>query len=466
VRNDRFSSPLGRAARLKTPRSSSPPAALAPRTKSDNPVAVFLATVIYWLIMVRVVIPGFFDYAPDIDAIAMAEKYATFSAITWLSFLFVPCFLLASRTQLLLRVFRSTNRWFLALLALCTLSVVWSIDTHATISRLSHLYAVTLGCVAVVLVGWNASRLQQATRPVLTVLLVGSLIFGIVSPELAITPPIPPDTKFYWHGLTSQKNQLGSVAALGALFWFHGWVSREVKWLPALCGWLVSVTCLILSRSSTSLMALTFASVLMLMLVKTSPAVRRYMPYIITLFVTMVLAYACAVLKVIPGLDFLLAPITALSGKDQTFSGRAQIWDIMRDHIQYAPIMGSGYGGYWAGPLPSSPSYIFVHVMYFYPSEAHNGYLDVISDLGFVGLALLIGFIVVYITQSLRLWRVNRAQASLFIALIFEQMLANLSETHWLFMGNDWVVLTLATCALGRSLMKTNSAPGLQPRLR
>jgi exopolysaccharide production protein ExoQ len=418
--------------------------------------------------MARVLIPGFFDYDPNANVLELAQKYAVLSLITWLSFLIIPCFLLASRMALLVRVVRSTNRFFIILLVFATLSAVWSIEAHATFSRLSHAWAIILDCLAVVLVGWNASRVQQVTRPILTVLLAGSLLFGLVAPGLAITPPIPPDTQYYWHGLAAQKNGLGSLAAVGALFWFHGWASREVKWLPALCGWAISMACLVLSRSSTSLMATTFASALLLMMSRSSPALRRYMPYIIAAFVVMVLVYALAVLKIVPALEFILKPIFALSGKDATFSARTQIWEIVRAHIQHAPMLGTGYGGYWIGPVSSSPSYVFLRVMYFYPSEAHNGYLDTINDLGYVGLMLLLAYIVAYIAQSLRVWRINRTQGALYIALIFQQMLANLSETHWLFIGNNFIVLTLATFAIGRTLMEANPARAAQrnPRLR
>ena len=377
-----------------------------------------------------------------------------FNKITWLSFLAIPCLLLASRISLSMRVLRSTNRYFLLLLAFATLSVIWSVDRVASISRITHALAVILVCFAVAVVGWNATRLQQVTRPVLTILLLGSLIFGLVAPDLAITPPVPPDTNSYWHGLTSQKNQLGSIASIGAILWLHGWASREVKLLPAFAGWVISMACIVLSRSATSLMATVLASILLLMLLRTAPSMRRYMPYIVGIFVTFTLAYSLAVLKVIPALDFLIKPIMVLSGKDPSFSGRTQIWDVIRAHIQLSPLIGSGYGGYWGGPVPTSPSYVFLGIMYFYPSEAHNGYLDTINDLGYVGLVLLLGYIIAFIRQSLRLFRINHSQAGLYLALIFQQLLANLSETHWLYIANDFIVLTLATFGLSRSLLE------------
>jgi len=437
---------------LRTARPSPARTTDVPR-RQDGKLQVFLVTAVYWLLIVRVIVPGFFDYGPDTKMLEVAARDAVFNKITWLSFLFIPLVLLASRSALTVRLLRRTNKFFLALLAFATISVLWSIDPASSGSRITHALTVVLDCLAVAVVGWNSRRVQQVTRPILTLMLIGSIVFGLFWPDLAITPPLPPDTKYYWHGLATQKNGLGSLASLAAVFWFHGWASREVKWLPALAGIAISLTCMALSRSSTALMATALVWMLMLLMLRTLPSMRRYMPYIVGAFVALTLAYSMAVLKVVPGLDILLKPVTALSGKDTTFTARTQIWDIIRAHIQQSPVIGSGYGGYWAGPTPTSPSYIFLRVMYFYPSEAHNGYLDIINDLGYAGLLLLLGYLVTYIRQALRLLRSNYTQSALYLGLIFQQLLTNLSETHWLFVGHDFIVFTLATLGLARSLL-------------
>jgi len=79
------------------------------------------------------------------------------------------------------------------------------------------------------------------------------------------------------------------------------------------------------------------------------------------------------------------------------------------------------------------------------PDGAHNGYLDVINDLGYIGLFLLLGYLIVYIRQSLRLLQIDYAQATLYLALMFQQLLTNLSESHWFILSDDFVILTFAT---------------------
>jgi len=451
------------------PRMSATPSAVATRRSTDTKSSILLIAFIYWLVIARLIIPGLGDYSADADILAIAARDAVFNKITWLSFLFIPMIMIARRSALTMRVLRATNVYFLALLGFAIVSIAWSIDTGASASRITHMITIVLICIACVVVGWNPRRVQELSRPILLIMLIGSLIFGILSPDLAWTPPVPPDMNFYLHGLAPQKNGLGSIASLAAVFYFHGWASRELRPLPFFFGFSISCLCLVLCRSSTGVMASALVCIFLTMMLRSSPAMRRYKPYFVGGFVVFTVAYSMAVLKVVPGLDVLLSPVQMLSGKDATFTARTQIWAIIREHIQQHQLLGTGYGGYWAGPIPSSPSYVFLDKMYFYPAEAHNGYLDIINDLGYVGLLVLIGYLVTFLRQGLKLLRSNFAQAALYLALLFQQLLTNLSETHWIFVGHDFVVFTLITFGLARSLVDTaaaSRAPVPQPVTR
>jgi exopolysaccharide production protein ExoQ len=106
--------------------------------------------------------------------------------------------------------------------------------------------------------------------------------------------------------------------------------------------------------------------------------------------------------------------------------------------------------------------------LYFWPSESHNGYLEVVNDLGFVGLIGLLGYIAVYVRQSLRLFTFDRAQGALYLAIFFLQAITNLSESAW-FSANGVlpvIIVTLATCALARGLLEQNRARSLQAPAR
>jgi O-antigen ligase len=90
--------------------------------------------------------------------------------------------------------------------------------------------------------------------------------------------------------------------------------------------------------------------------------------------------------------------------------------------------------------------------MWFYPTEAHNGYLDVMNDLGIVGLICLLVFIVWFIRQALQLMAFDRSQAALYLALLFQETVINMSESDFFSRTSTFAILLLAVTCLSRQL--------------
>jgi O-antigen ligase len=350
---------------------------------------------------------------------------------------------------------REVNKFLIAFLALVLLSTAWSIEPAITLTRFLALLTICLVCGGCVMVGWHDRRFQEILRSIFTALMVGSLIFGIVAPDLAKEHGSTISLAGAWRGLMGQKNEFGHAASITAFLWVHGLLAKEVKFRNFAFGFSAAVACLMLSRSSTSMLAALFSIMLLLLLLRGPKGKRRYMAFIVAVFAGMILLYSLAVLNIFPGLDFLLEPVVALTGKDATFSGRTQIWAVIREHISQRPLLGTGYGAYWI-PLPTSPSWVFMNgKTNFYPTEAHSGYLDIINDLGYVGLLCLLGFLLVYLRQSLALLKFDYKQATLYLALLFEELISNLTESSWLSSaGFAMAILTLATFALARALLE------------
>src|SRR5262249_11964775 len=153
-----------------------------------------------------------------------------------------------------------------------------------------------------------------------------------------------------WHGLATQKNGLGSLAAIGTLLWVHAVLAREARWPAAAIGLTVSLVCLFFSRSSTSLLTTAFTVPLIVFLIRSPRGLRPWMPWMVSAFALGLLMYSLAVLRLVPGLEILLRPIGTLTEKDPTFSGRTGIWSLVSEHIALRPFLGGGFGAYWVGP--------------------------------------------------------------------------------------------------------------------
>jgi exopolysaccharide production protein ExoQ len=423
----------------------------------DDRSLVLVATLV-WVTILRIVVPGFFDYTSD-DATIIENGGSVGNQIIWLSLVLVPVILLRHRIRLTWILLRTVNGWFLLLTLYACASVLWSIDTGSTLRRLSHLIGIYVVCATVCLVGWNARRFQDVLRPVLTALMVGSILFGLVRPDLAITGPnlAAGDPGGHWRGLTIHKNALGSVSSFAAILWFQAFLYRETKWWAIFIGMSSSLACLYLSDSSTSLAGTAMVIMFLLFGKLTPPSMRRQVtPIMIWAFLVTIILYGLAAMKLVPGLNDLISLATSAVGKDTSFAGRTPIWDLVKANIALHPILGTGYGGFWVGPVDTSPSYEFFKRLYFYPGEAHNGYLDIVLDLGYVGLVLLGAFIARYLVLSNRLLQIDRSQALLYMSLMLYFLLANLTESSWLTIGPNpnWMMVGLAIFAMSRQLLE------------
>ncbi len=444
------------------PRPQSPTAA-RPATRKD-PLGLLVAILVCFQILYMTVPTDILDPPPEPTALDLENLASSplvnmmapnpVSRFIKLALIAISAVVIIKRASMALLLLRRLNLFFRIFLVLVPVSYLWSISPGDTLARYVSVMSEVAICMAFCLGGWHAERFQKILRPTVTVLLVGSVLLGLYDPNLVMEHG-GGTLKNAWHGLTSQKNQFGQLSGFGVLLWLHAAMSKQSKLWLALPGMALSFTCVLLSRSSTSLMATTFASMFMLLAMRTPGSLRRYIPYLVTTLSAAVLTYALAVLNIIPGTGILLEPIAALTGKDTTFSARSIIWDIIKEHIQLSPWVGSGYGAYWIGAVPWSPSAIFLSRMYFYPTESHNGYLEIVNDLGYLGLVCLFGFLLTYVRQCLQLAKVDRAQGFLYLGLFFQQAIVNLSETAWLAINAGFVffVMTLAVTCLGRGLL-------------
>jgi exopolysaccharide production protein ExoQ len=350
---------------------------------------------------------------------------------------------------------REVNRFLIAFIVLALLSTAWSIEPAITMRRFVLLCIDCVVCCACVMVGWYERRFQEILRSYLTALMIGSLIFIIIWPDLAKEQGTTISLAGAWHGLTGQKNALGHSASIATFLWLHGLLTKEVKFWKFALGFSAAVACLILSRSSTALFCALFSNMLLLLLLRGPKGKRRFMVFMVTVFAALIVVYSLAALNIVPGLDFLLQPFIATTGKDATFSGRTHIWAVLREHISHRPLLGTGYGAYWIGPVPRSPSTeTMERFSTYYPSEGHNGYLDNLNDLGYVGLMCLLGFLLVFLRQSLAQLRIGYEQVTIYVALFLEELVSNMTSSEWFQPTSlSTPMIMLATFAFARALV-------------
>ena len=133
---------------------------------------------------------------------------------------------------------------------------------------------------------------------------------------------------------------------------------------------------------------------------------------------------------------------------DSSLTGRTVIWDFVRNEIAQRPLLGWGYQSFWF--VPGSPSLEAPGWVKGMPN-AHNGYYDTQLELGYVGLAFLLVFIVATLHAVGRVADrdLRRAQLLLSLALFF--ILWNFFESLWMRSFEFlWVTFLIVAAEIGR----------------
>jgi exopolysaccharide production protein ExoQ len=133
-----------------------------------------------------------------------------------------------------------------------------------------------------------------------------------------------------------------------------------------------------------------------------------------------------------------------------TFSGRTTIWDFANYEIGRRPLLGWGYQSFWLVG-PDAPSVVEAPGWVKTMPSAHSGYLDAKLELGYVGFALLLSFIVTTLHAIGRVADRDRTRGWLMLSLALYVILTNLIETTWMRGAETlWVIFLIVAAEAGR----------------
>jgi exopolysaccharide production protein ExoQ len=299
------------------------------------------------------------------------------------------------------------NKAILLLLGFAVLSVAWSQEPGITVRQSLALTGTSLFGMYL---GFRYT-FQEQLRLVawaLGICAVGSLLVLAVLPEYGLM-----STGEYagtWRGVFIHKNWLGETMALAASCFLLLLMGKRRRLVP-IGGLLLSVFLMMGSRSMTGLAVCLILALLVPVfgVLRWSRMRLRYSLSVPMLVVAAIVVSGMGLWTVLDFRHFSLA-----LGRDPTFSGRTYVWSAALDMLHGHSWLGYGYGAFWVGageegvftPNPAHWSLggagDMAQIVGWPVSHAHNGFLNLLLDLGALGMALfLIGYL-------LSLWRAVR----------------------------------------------------------
>ncbi|MGO3742263.1 O-antigen ligase family protein [Kerstersia sp.] len=341
-------------------------------------------------------------------------------------------FLVAWRHQRAVWLALQRIGWMLPLFLLCcAASVFWSAYPLITAKRVVQISGWLLIGLLLTLPGFGTPFFSRVLRVSLGILIVLSAMMAILTPQYGQSLDIHGGA---WHGILWQKNTLGAAAAAMVLFWFDAaYTQARISpwlWLGTALGFVT----LVMTKSSTSLLTLLLALGIYLMVYRARILQYRMTAVLVCagcVGVLLGLHFYMTVTGELPSWKTLTGPVTASVGKGNDLTGRTEIWALLFEAIKSHPWLGIGYGAFWIGE--NGPAQFIADFLYWMPSHGHNGFLDMLNELGIVGFALLVLVCISHVYKLIHLSRYAAQEAALHLAVFVMLVISNFSESHLLY---------------------------------
>ncbi len=295
-----------------------------------------------------------------------------------------------------------------ALVGWAAASQHWSILPDVTHRRvialaLTTLLGVMLGAL------FDGRRFVELLAAGSLALAVGSVAVALADPKIGV---MVLDGQRDWRGLYPHKNVLAFVMAVGALSAVCAALASPARRRLWIATALTCLALLLLSRGKTSLVGAG-----LVILGAGALAVLRRGPV-----AAVVASWIGAAAATAFGVAAAVAPDALLRaiGKDPTLTGRTDIWASVLRRSAERPRLGYGFGAFWE--KDSLPAKVVQHETHWLVPSAHNGWLDLLVQVGWVGVGLFAAVLLLtFLVLAVRLHRADDAGFGLLylVLLIF-----------------------------------------------
>jgi len=301
----------------------------------------------------------------------------------------VLCCMWWVRRRHLLQVMRDIFPYLLILL-ICTASAFWSDYEFPTLRRSVTLAScVFFGAYCYLAFGLRGT-LELVGRATVILALMSLFVFvalPVVGHETA------EGYESAMRGVFSQKNSLGEAMLLAVSCYIYLLIENPKSILRPMACLALLFLCIVLSSSATSLVIGVIVMAAGAILWSSQNWRRR----VVVLYV---ISVAFCLTAVFGAMDS--AQLLGILNRDPSFTGRLPLWDATFQAALQRPWLGYGYSGFWNEDSLIVQD-IWATIDWQAPS-AHNGYIDIMLQIGVIGLLLYAWVWGSIIFLSLRAW--------------------------------------------------------------
>jgi exopolysaccharide production protein ExoQ len=347
----------------------------------------------------------------------------------------------------------------------CVLSLLWSDYPDVAFKR----WTKAIGDLVMVLIVLSDRQPLEAVKRFLAragfVLIPLSVLFIKYYPDLGRGYGRW-DYQTFYTGITTNKNTLGVICLFFGLacVWrlltmyrdrkrglrfshltAHGIIVAMVLWLFWIANSMTSLSCFLIG--SVLLVAANLRAV-----------IRR--PALLHALVAVMILGSVATLFWGVGSGFVK---DTMARDTSTLTDRTNVWKLALS-VAGNPLVGTGFESFWLGPRLETMWRGFT----WEPSEAHDGYLEVYLNLGWIGVGLLAIVLVTGYRRVIAAFRRHSPLSSLWMTFFVVGVIYNFTEAAFFrMMAPAWIffLLAIASASVPTRLKASNGAPRWTPKL-
>ena len=331
----------------------------------------------------------------------------------------------------------------LAYLAFAGASVLWAFRPELSFIRFVQQAMIV---TSIVLPAMLAARTADMMRGLFLCFAFASILnvfFVLGGPPIIVQYGSMGQVNIGYPGYFPGKNYLGECAAIAILLSLHEMLYPGLRRALGIIVVVIATLLVFLSDSKTALglaLIAPFLAGLTLIIRKKM----RISPAIILLSIP----FCYTVLSSVS--NFNMNRLSYMLYGDSTFTGRTIIWDFAQYEIARRPLLGWGYQSFWLVG-PDAPSIVDAPGWVKMMPNAHNGYYDTMLEMGYIGYALLVIFIIATLHAIGRVADRDPARAWLVLSLALYIIFWNYLESLWM-RGFEflWVVFLILAAEIGR----------------
>ena len=354
--------------------------------------------------------------------------------------LLIYAIVVLSRRREQIAAILKANRALVVFLLYCGISMMWADYPFVSLNRWIRAVA-DVAMVSVILSEFHPEEAFKWTfTRVAALLLPLSFVFIRYIPSLGRAYGYTGGAM--WTGVACDKNALGALCMLVGVVLITRAMSmcskprqpnraRRLSVVAILLA--VVVYLLAIIDSKTALACFVMSCALMLIRWYAPAGLRR--PWFFTAILIALIGATYAVL--IGGVNN--SALTAI-GRDATLTNRRSVWDIALSYT-VNPWLGSGFENFWIGDRLKA----IVRAIGAGLNQAHNGYLEIYLNIGWIGLAALLGVIIVGYRNVIKSLRAPPEMSGLKLAFFLICLVYNITEAAFKIMHPVWIAFLWAT---------------------